>query len=515
MTRAAAPDRGHPGTYGGITPLRPPLLWCAAAAACLDFGTIHRHHNGDSLVPVLTSLYQWTPFLWEADRIGMLVPLVAMPVRHPLVNLLLQDFLLIFGGLAAVFLLARYLLRDASYPAVAATTCSALLGLAPGLYTFEYLIDGPYGVGMALALGGLALAEPRPGGRRPSRGVLAVVLVVLGHWVNFATGLILAPLIAARWLVGRASREAEESELRPFATPGAGRDLLLIVIGSASGALLMKLSRYPQTQLGTTSPTIWVESWKQFAARTWEALAPWGLPRFAALAAVVGLGSLGVARLRSRAAPSWRAAAALAATASAVFLFLGTREWMKTNGFAFRYLIPCVLLVLTACSAVAVAPSTMALPDRLRRAAALYGPAAMLPVAAVAYGPPGPGVPRAEIDARIGSRTADVLDARCSHLTGNYWNVWPAVFHANLALHERGDPRVVWGISHRCDPSREKWMGVPLPEVRIGVPEGDPEADAWLRVFDLPPMVEVERRPTLRVLRPRSVVGTRPGDGPG
>jgi len=51
--------------------LRPFLLLVgiagAVAALWVDFGTLHRLHNGDSLLPVLVSLQYWTPFQWELD----------------------------------------------------------------------------------------------------------------------------------------------------------------------------------------------------------------------------------------------------------------------------------------------------------------------------------------------------------------------------------------------------------------------------------------------------------------
>ncbi len=47
-----------------VPPLWPFLLLCGVTAIVIDLGSIHRHHHGDSLVPVLVSLYRWTPFYW-------------------------------------------------------------------------------------------------------------------------------------------------------------------------------------------------------------------------------------------------------------------------------------------------------------------------------------------------------------------------------------------------------------------------------------------------------------------
>ena len=63
--------------------LWPALLVCAALAIWIDLGDFHRWQCSDSLMPVLTSLYRWTPFYWGCNRIGMLVPLVARTQTAP------------------------------------------------------------------------------------------------------------------------------------------------------------------------------------------------------------------------------------------------------------------------------------------------------------------------------------------------------------------------------------------------------------------------------------------------
>ena len=62
----------------------------AALAAWMGLGTLHDFQHADSLLTVLISTQRWTPFFWGQDRFGMLVPLLAMPIHHPLANLLAQ-----------------------------------------------------------------------------------------------------------------------------------------------------------------------------------------------------------------------------------------------------------------------------------------------------------------------------------------------------------------------------------------------------------------------------------------
>ena len=41
----------------------------------MSLGRLHEFHSADSILPVLVSLPRWTPFFWQQDRFGMLVPL--------------------------------------------------------------------------------------------------------------------------------------------------------------------------------------------------------------------------------------------------------------------------------------------------------------------------------------------------------------------------------------------------------------------------------------------------------
>src|SRR5512133_2587527 len=113
----------------------------------------------------------------------MLVPLLALPIRDPLWNLLVQRFLLALAGLGAVVLLARHVLAGRDWPLAGALAAAALLAAAPEAWLFEYLFDQPYGLSLALAVAGLAVAEPRGTARRPrARLAVGLALVVAAHW---------------------------------------------------------------------------------------------------------------------------------------------------------------------------------------------------------------------------------------------------------------------------------------------------------------------------------------------
>src|SRR5436305_14423335 len=81
----------------------------AGLAVWIGLGTLHDYDHADSLLPVLVSTQRWTPFFWGQDRFGMLIPLLAMPIRHPLGNLLAQGWMMTAAGLLAPSATARCL----------------------------------------------------------------------------------------------------------------------------------------------------------------------------------------------------------------------------------------------------------------------------------------------------------------------------------------------------------------------------------------------------------------------
>ncbi len=502
------------------------LLMCAVAALWVDLGALHRLHNGDSLLPVLVSLQYWTPFQWELDRHGMLVPLLALPLTHPLANLLLQGFLDVFCGLAAFFLLARYMLRESIDPLVGALGASAFLTLAPAPYRFDYLMDVSYGVWLTLGLGGLIVAEPEPGvgARTWRRRLVALFLIILAHWVYSATALYLATLVVFRTLFRAGFRQRAVRFFRSVAFPSTNRAasaarglrsapaqaILLLVAGFLVGRALTRLSIHQHTTFARIPPGEWPHSWTTMVEHTWQALEPgvWplALVSLAVLTLVVNLVRVrlrqplpGQGPAESPAIP-WREAAALVSTALVVALYMGTRLWLKLNIYAPRYLLPSVFLTQAALAMLIVKPLGYAImPHRGGRLPTLVATMLLLAVT-WAYGFPSPRRVRADIE-RLGVFTPDVLAVGCTHIAGNYWTVWPAIFHVNLALYERGESRTVWGVTFGGQPTSTLWRTIPQEKFCVCIPLNDPYGDNWLLSFGLSQFRDVERRATVRVLR--------------
>jgi hypothetical protein len=516
------------GATGKSVPrLWPTLLICAVAALWIDLGSLHRGQHADSLIPVLVSLQRWTPFFWEQNRYGMLIPWVARPLTHPLGNLLFQGFLNVFCGLSAFFLLARYMVRESSYPVVGAAGAVAFLTLVPAPYRFDYLMDANYGVWLALGFAGLIVARDAGGTGKTGRGrwLVALGLMVLAHWVYLAAALYLGSLVVFGALLEPNDWRVVVRDHLPASFTGDDcsasavklvrswpvRALAMIAAGFWVGITLASWAPHQHTSYTAIPSGEWPHAWVVLLTKTWRALAPDAWPWTLGLGAVLSLIACLVGGRERRSSIPWRGATALISSAIVVALFMGTRHWLKINVYVPRYLLPSAFLVQGALTMLIVVPLYRAVDDRWRRRLSrAVGPSLLLG-ALIGYGLPSPGRVRADLD-RFGGLTADLIEARCTHLAGDYWTVWPAVFHAHLVLRERGEHRDLWGVTLRGQPASIYWWSSPRGPRIVGVPLHDTFGALWLESFAMPNFKEVERRATLRILRWRKP--TRQEDQP-
>jgi hypothetical protein len=475
------------------------IACCAAAALWIDLGGIHRMEDGDSMLPVLISLQKWTPFYWEQDRFGMLVPLLVMPFKDPVVNLLVQRGIYLFAGQCTLLAGARWAFGPERWQLPGALAVALWLGLAPYDKTFHYLGHHPYALSLLLGFGALVVFGAE--GRRAWRWPLAGALMFLGHWVNAALFTFLVPAALARAAavaVGEAGGARRAALLR-----GAREAGLSLLVGVAASPL-SRLSTVGERSVALEFlpaaewPVSWATLWHNLVFRE---MSPQSLIWTCLAFAAAGLVAMAVsARWRRAAWEPARIGAGLLLAGAAYFLLVGTQAHVKGNLYHSRYLDPTLALTQLSLLAPLAVPAARALSARAFRAAcALLG---MLAVAGAAFtfGPPAPGKIRGLLEA-ASPLTPEVVSLHCTHVAGNYWKVWPAVVMANEALHQRGEDRQVWGVSHRAFPTLEQATAMPPDRVRIAVGLDDPEPGFWMRRYGFPSkLVLLERGEKIAVL---------------
>jgi hypothetical protein len=432
-------------------PLRQPwlvvVILAAGLAAWMGLGTLHQFQHADSLLTVLVSTQRWTPFFWGQDRFGMLVPLVAIPIRHPLANLLAQGWMMTAAALLAPFVMARCLTgRAGPWLAIGACTNTLFLLVAAPAVQFDWLVAQPYGLSISLGFAALILAAED---RRLPAGIIALVLLALACWVNIGVGLMLA---IAAVIVG-------------------ARPVRLLTLAAAATALASLAARYgatAHTVASLAAPRQWLDGWRQLIE---------GLPGVTASpGAVIGIAvgtAVAIAWLwRTDALPPWRPAAAICAMALGTWLVVGMSLWVGMNRYVFRYMYPTLMIAGVGVSIIIAA--LFAKRTRALTAAAL---AACATVTLVRYGTPSLARVERDVDRRFGGKTAAVIHSGATVVGGDYWRVWPAVFHANLALARTHTHARVFGLAYRSEETDPLWQRAGQSILIAGSPD-DPSVEA-------------------------------------
>jgi hypothetical protein len=417
-------------------------LLIAALAAWRGLGTLHDFGHADSLLPVLVSTQRWTPFFWGQDRFGMLVPLLAIPIRQPLANLLAQGWAMTSAGLLAPFVVARFATqRGEDWIANGACANVLFLLITPPAVQYDWLVAQPYGLSICLGFGGLVVAGESD---RTRDSVAALLLLGLACWINIGVVVMLA--IGA---VVRGSRPAR---------------LLALETGGAAFALL--LARYfasVHTVAAILPPRQWVNGWARLFQNSSGVFAT---PMLAAVIAVAVAAAIGWLWTAGGPLP-WRQTAVALAMGLGTWLVSGTSLWIGMNSYVFRYMYPTLMAFGIGGSIVLTAPFA-------QRARAL-SMGAMIVLAGVViarYGTPSLGRVAGGIDARFGGQTAAVVRSGATVIAGDYWRVWPAVFHVNLVLARTHSHARVFGLAYRSEETDALWK-VAGRRVLIAASPGD------------------------------------------
>jgi len=351
-------------------------------ALWMDLSPLHRFHDSDSLVPVLMSLQRWTPFYWEQNRFGSLLPLLAMPVRGPFHNLLTQVGLRLLAVVLSFFLLARTVVPRSYWPAVGATTL-ALYIAGKGLFAHCFLQMQPYPQAVALALGGVAVLGDS---RKIWRIVGAALLLGLAFWVSPSIIFWLLSLLALRPHPRPLSRLPPPFPRERGGGEGLHRLLpFALILGAFAISLVAtKYADWAATDLGAAKVSTWPHAWAALAVGAAKFL---GVPL--ALAAAVLAGCVVAARRSARARFAAVVGLCLLAPAGAELLALGTSSWVHLNDLTIRFLCCGLLSAGMALPALAAVLLLEGRP-RWQRIANVMTFAALVPAVFLRFGPPSP-----------------------------------------------------------------------------------------------------------------------------
>lgn len=448
--------------------MRPHLFGTAVAAAWLTASRLHRLQSCDSLVFSLSSLYEWAPFFWEQDRVGLLLPLLVSPVRDPFANLLVLTGLMSLAGLLVPLLLARLVCPHPAAYAAATLGNAVLVAVGPDVLHENLFVACNYPLSLCLGLPALMLLD------RPTAGrwLLALGLLLLAHWVYLGVAVFLAAVAAARWLVRPRWRTWWAGARVALAL---GVSVTAMTVLSAEWRVLHpEIDETPASGLPVVDwPKNWLEFFHSLAA--FDGVGAWAV----AVAGVAGAGLAASLLAGRRVGPVARLGLPLVLAAGVELLLLGTRAWPAMNQHHPRYLLAGLSGVWVAVLAAAWVPVF-----RLRPSVAA-GVTLVLLAGAVLwrYGPPSLAAARFELDDNLGRDTADYLSADAAAVSGEYMATWPNVWHVNLVAHERGEGRVIVGVSARSAPWAWRWRTGPLKGgFRLAGPfDQEPQVRRWVR----------------------------------
>ncbi len=459
----------------GIAWLAAVTVLAALLAGWMDLSPLHRYHNSDSLIPILVSLDRWTPFFWEQNRFGMLLPLLALPFRHPFHNLLVQVWLRLLALVLSFFLLARVAVPRRYWPAVGGTALALVLAVR-SVPHLTYLHEQPYFQAMALALGGVLLLDDGGWARR----IGGSALMALSFWISPGTLFWLMPIA----IVKIVQPPGEGRTARPWR-----RNIYLCVLlgvcldASLAASALYARKAYGGTDLGTVPEKNWPLGWRRLAEEAVHYLSPgWVAAVFVLLAIAAVLSLLGKAR------GAFSSGLALTAAALGELAVLGTSGWIHRQLFDVRYLTSGLTALTVAGPALFFCLILERMPAIWQRTANVLVLAALIPLTLFRFGPPSPARAREALDTGLGLHSPAVLASGATHVIGNFWRVWPAVFHANLLLDERGEKQKIWGITYRSAPTRSQWTPADWTRARFAGLGPDSEIERERRRFGIPPL---------------------------
>jgi hypothetical protein len=471
------------------TPIRliPWLLMVAIVAIVLSMTELFLLHSADSMIYSLASLDHWTPFFWEQDRVGQVIPLLLSPIRHPLSNLVLQTILTTFAGLTMPFLLAYWYEPRPWAMLGAAVAIAITLVKAPLLFHENYYIVCMYPVGLCFGIG--ALITFGKGSRLATS--IAILLIMLATWTYLVVVVVLLPM---------SCRDAvRKKSLRP---------VVLVVVGSIFGYGLMKVGHNrpdfdPPTSNAILPLVQWPASVIAFGRQisdlpdgeTWLAIT--------LFSAALGL----VAALADRRLTL--SAVAIVAAMACEVLFCATRKWIADNQHHSRYIIFSTMSIMALAWMTLMRAFACVIPSLPTNPIAVMIAMLLIGMAAVArYGLPDSSMPRESLENRFGRLASVVEDADPPAFGAKYWDLWTTYFLLRLHAFEKDRPVAV-PVGWRSWEYRDDWQRLGRHEAfRILIlkdAEGQVTMEAVRRGLEPPTLIVAGTDASIYMTRPQTI----------
>lgn len=431
-------------------------LCCLVVAVALNFGQLRMADDADVWISTLTSLVDFTPYEWGSNRFGTLAPILAMPVRDPVVNHFVQNGITVAAMLGTAFLLGALQARVST----SAWACATLWGLllVGGLGQFQWLTSYSHPYALSIFLGllgwrwGLSVARWGPAALGSSLCFLTSL------WVNISLGPWLATSIVA-------------------CQPRSRRSWLLSVLAGLSFVINLLLAgrhRFKVTfQFGVSRDPLGtalalVDNFLH--AVRWEGLAIWML---ASLLALVYL------RRQDFVQDYVRLALGLSLSCTVHWGILSWSAWIEANTANPRYLTP----VLWSIILVTALPLARLMGNRggYWLGLALYS--------LFRFGAAWPESWVTHWTARQAVALDTLEREKVTVLVGNYWSTWERTYFAYLRAYRAGKPPWLWACTQRSENTRSKWQPQLLAGQRIAFDlKDEARAFAWLGVVYVPLM---------------------------
>ncbi|MDX2154338.1 MAG: hypothetical protein SFV54_26595 [Bryobacteraceae bacterium] len=457
------------------------LLSLLFAAVSINFSWVQGHHNSDTLLLPLISIERYTPYYWGDNRYGMLVPLLATPIRDYVWNTLFQTQILTLAAFGCVVAFHVWYLRPKPAFDVEALSGACLsvvlilLVLRPTPRTAEiFVLAHPYLLSLlpVLIAAGVLL---RSQWRLPARLLLPFAALLAAFWINRS----MAPLALALVAVLPAAM--------PYIKSVPVRLASLAIVVTAAVLAFAYGAGFPGSDATALVPLQTVPSAvAALATKTAEHIVhPFRLAVLLVAAALVckrvghSIDTLIFLSL----------AVGLAAA-------MASLKWVQAGQFEPRYWTsPLALVLLPSAAAVSQLVLRVLGPETAGKIVSALG---LLLAAVLGFGIPSPGTARHTVVSASAVHQRGIIALRCTHFVGNYAAGWQAAFHQRATRPEKS----LHALTMRAEVLANQWNAVP-PDLRVycGLC-GDPEREFYEHHFGLPKMKLIGKSDGICVYEP-------------